>query len=134
MTKTANTAKGLKRKAADIYFAQKRRARLAGVTLTYTLEELRELIEKCVAAGYCVYCRGPLRGDNLSVDHEQPLIRNGGWELDNLTPCCRACNLAKGPLSRAEFCGLLDALRDFPDVARTNVLARLKAGAKAIRR
>ncbi len=134
MPKDANTARGLMRRTADIYFGQKKRAKVASVALKYTLEELRRRINEDLAHGWCVYCKGPLTEENLTVDHSEPIARGGGWEIDNLTVCCKTCNLAKGPLRALEFLDLMNVVGHFPDFARKNVLARLKAGGKCISR
>lgn len=75
------------------------------------------------AAALCHAQRRPVPGVHLQAAGHRPRLPTPGAPF-----------LANGPLSRAKFCGLLDALRDFPHVARTNVLARLKAGTTAFRR
>lgn len=50
-------------------------------------EMVLELYEK-----YCVYCGA----DNpKTVDHVVPVSKGGGNGLDNLVPCCKACNSKK---------------------------------------
>lgn len=47
----------------------------------------------------CVYCGKPAS----HVDHLTPQSRGGGDNIDNLVPCCAACNIAKGTMTAAEF-------------------------------
>jgi hypothetical protein len=47
-------------------------------------------------AGRCWYCdeeMHPFR--TFTIDHERPVSRGGGDELDNLVPCCKSCNSRK---------------------------------------
>lgn len=41
----------------------------------------------------CVTCG---RGDDLSLDHIQPVSRGGSDDIDNLQTMCRSCNSRKG--------------------------------------
>jgi 5-methylcytosine-specific restriction endonuclease McrA len=63
--------------------------------------------------GHCWYCsrylssnafphnRNSLRG--FTVDHVQPRARGGSDELDNLVPCCYACNVEKDYMTLDEY-------------------------------
>ena len=58
----------------------------------------------------CVYCGIDLSYENMTVDHVIPKSRGGG-ESGNLAPCCKLCNILKGPLTAREFL----AMRDEPE-------------------
>lgn len=50
-----------------------------------------------IKEGQCAYCLG----DGNGMDHLKPLVRNGlptGYitDINNLVPCCQACNSSKG--------------------------------------
>ncbi len=53
--------------------------------------------------------------------------------MANLVLCCMACNQAKGQLTGSEYETLLQTLQNLHPFASKNVLARLRAGARAIR-
>ena len=46
------------------------------------------------ADGYCMYCGH--RVPKVELDHIVPIARGGLSVLENLMPCCRACNPSKG--------------------------------------
>jgi 5-methylcytosine-specific restriction endonuclease McrA len=71
--------------------------------------------------------------EKFSVDHSQPLARNGAFTLENLTVCCKSCNTAKGILTCDEFTQLSQLARSWPDCAANNLFGRLKAGGRIIR-
>lgn len=49
----------------------------------------------------CSYCLQ--RGGMLTIDHIQPLSRNGDNSENNLTTSCRSCNMSKGKKTLVEF-------------------------------
>ncbi len=103
--------------------------------MTYTREELKAWIEHWISdpCPFCPYCGCRLSEKNFSVDHSQPLTRNGGYALENLTVCCKPCNTAKGILTRDEFTQLSELARSWPDCAANNLFGRLKAGGIIVR-
>ena len=86
------------------------------------------------AGGRCPYCAARVGEATFSVDHATPVSRRGGWGLDNLVVCCAGCNSAKGCLTDAEYHALLGVLDGLGEPARTDVLRRLKAGARRYQR
>jgi 5-methylcytosine-specific restriction endonuclease McrA len=123
---------GFARKGYCVYRHQKRRAQEARQDLDYDLDALRDLVRRRLGAT-CPGCRTPLTLDNLSLDHETPVSRNGGHTLDNLTVLCKNCNPAKGPLTAREWTELLATMNAWPPDIRKNLLARLKAGRRFAR-
>lgn len=51
----------------------------------------------------CAYCGGLLNDDTLMIDHITPRSKGGKNNMDNLLPCCRACNSSKGAKTLEEF-------------------------------
>lgn len=49
----------------------------------------------------CQYCYK--RGGNLTIDHVQPLCKNGANDESNLVTACRTCNVSKNRKSLLEF-------------------------------
>lgn len=76
----------------------------------------------------CVYCRLPLTTKNFSVDHRQPTCRGGKSDFENMSPCCRRCNTAKGVLNEVEFGQLLGLVAGWEDMSRRSLMARLGRG------
>jgi len=71
------------RRTSNIYHAQKRNAGEAGIELTDSLEQLRELIQQALGEP-CPHCGETLKPSNVSVDHGNPTSRNGAHALGNL--------------------------------------------------
>lgn len=110
-----------------------RRAANHGRTLAWSLAELREHVERGIRHG-CPYCGCQLNGAMFHGDHAMPISRGGSFDLDNLAICCKDCNDLKGPLTGAEFLGLLALVSEWPDEARRNLLTRLRAAGGRYRR
>lgn len=54
--------------------------------------------------GRCYYCGLLLDWETqFTIDHIIPRIQNGGHHLENVVPCCRTCNSAKGDKTLEEF-------------------------------
>ncbi len=51
----------------------------------------------------CFYCHKRTTKKGRSVDHLTPVYRGGTNDIGNLVPCCRYCNLARGPMDYYEF-------------------------------
>jgi nucleoside 2-deoxyribosyltransferase len=46
--------------------------------------------------GTCWYCKRPTNPyDDFEVDHVMPVSKGGANRIDNLVPCCKACNASK---------------------------------------
>lgn len=126
------------KRTRGIYANQKQRARKYGYALPYTLSGLREWVGAdlfATAVVRCAYCQGTITEADFCLDHSTPVGRRVDaftWELENLALCCADCNVAKDRLTSAEFGQLQAAMREWPPQARTNVLARLKAGARRV--
>ena len=78
-----------------------RRARMAGVLTTLTLQEWREILATYDAS--CAYCGASSRA--LEQDHVVPISKGGGHTKDNVVPACRRCNARKGAKSVEAFHG-----------------------------
>ena len=63
--------------------------------------------------GHCAYCGISLEPKDMQIDHIEPILRDvpdgyygkkkGTDDINNLNPCCRACNIRKGTLTIEEF-------------------------------
>jgi len=110
----------------------KRRAKKDRLDLSYSLDQFRRHVRD---AGNCPYCGAMLTVDTYSLDHAIPVSREVSQRihsLENLAVCCQRCNEAKGNMSAEEFRALLRLVSGFYLAARTNLLARLRAGAKKV--
>ncbi len=47
-------------------------------------------------SGLCYYCGDKLELSTFTVDHIIPQVSGGEDDADNLVPCCKSCNSAKG--------------------------------------
>jgi 5-methylcytosine-specific restriction endonuclease McrA len=122
------------RRSYDMY--RDLRKRTDEKKLPFEVEELREMIRRTIDNKFCPYFGrfdGTVTTKNFSVDHRIPTSREGTNELSNLIVCCRSANLAKGALTDEEFEKVLDVLESLPEIARNDVLGRLKAGAAVVR-
>ncbi len=63
-------------RTCNIFHSQRRRALEAGVTLDYTLADLRELIEYEMQTP-CIYGDQEITVRNFSIDHSQTTSRDG---------------------------------------------------------
>ncbi len=98
----------------DCWQAQRRQARAAGICLTYSLEDLRALVEHRLVQGVCPHCQGPVTPTNFAIGHKVPSTRGGKFTLRNLEVCCRECAACKGVLDAHEFRELLLLVRTWP--------------------
>jgi hypothetical protein len=106
----------------------------AGTPLQYTLADLRAVVAQALATGSCPYCAGPLTMANFSVDHPNPISRDGEFSIGNTLVCDLRCNKIKGNLNSREYLCLSAFLAQFPPEVGKDVLARLYAGARFMRR
>lgn len=66
---------------------------------TITDEALKELYE----TKKCYYCGEDTDKKDRTVDHKQPLSRDGQHTLSNIVMACSACNTRKGAKTEEEF-------------------------------
>jgi hypothetical protein len=67
------------------------RAERMGSEGSYTIQERVDLENEY--GGRCAYCGST---DKVGLDHVIPLCLGGTNSIDNLVPCCHACNVSKG--------------------------------------
>ena len=53
--------------------------------------------------GKCAYCGSQIEMKSFQVDHIIPRSRGGDNKIENLHPCCKECNEAKGKVSIQGF-------------------------------
>lgn len=99
--------------------------------LPFSKDIFREHVLKAMGGSYdgffvCRYCHGYFGLTQIAVDHQTPLSRGGGVELDNLDYPCRACNNRKGSTTPEEYLKLLDFLDTKIPLAKADVLNRLE--------
>jgi hypothetical protein len=78
-------------------------------------------------------CR-PLTAANFSIDHHNPISRGGDFSIGNILVCDLRCNNIKGNLNSHEFLRIAGVLAQFPPDVGKDVLARLYAGGRFMRR
>jgi hypothetical protein len=106
----------------------------AGSPLSYTLADMRAVVAQALSAGTCPYCAGAVTVANFSVDHHNPISRDGGFlhrQHFGLRPSLRQAY--KGNLKNHEFLRLTAFLAEFPPEAGKNLFARLYAGGRIMR-
>jgi 5-methylcytosine-specific restriction endonuclease McrA len=117
------------RRSANIFRHQVRRAKEAGQQLDYTLQELRAWANQYLHSP-CPSCGERLTPANISVDHQVPVSREGGFHGANIRFMCLRCNQIKGALNAKEFDELTTLLHTWPSQAQQSVLRRLLAGGR----
>jgi 5-methylcytosine-specific restriction endonuclease McrA len=120
------------RRTANIHRHQVLRAAKTGQQLDYTLDQLRAWVRKHLDTP-CPSCGQPLKAANISVDHETPTSRAGGYGRANIRFLCLRCNQIKGALTANEFTELTTLLSTWPSEAAASVLRRLRAGGQFTR-
>src|SRR5699024_11570052 len=70
---------------------QRRRARMAQLPHDLTLDEWEDTLEYFDYS--CAY-RG-VSDDNLGKEHVIPIVKGGGYTVDNIIPACQSCNSSK---------------------------------------
>jgi 5-methylcytosine-specific restriction endonuclease McrA len=119
-------------RTASIFRHQKEKAAEDHQALDYDLERLRALVRLYLPRG-CCYCRRRLSPRSFSLDHSIPTSRGGPHSITNLAVCCLRCNETKGTLTTLEFSAVRTLAAVWPENARINFFARLRAGGRFIR-
>jgi 5-methylcytosine-specific restriction endonuclease McrA len=117
-------ADALLARARRLLHDHRTRARTDGVTLDYSLRDVRALL---ASSPCCAYCGLPV-GWDVSLDHRLPIGRGGRHVLGNLALCCSRCNSLKGLLTEDEFRELLTFLALLHPTARQDLERRLLSG------
>lgn len=99
--------------------------------IPFTLDEFRAKVESVFGPKganpiQCRYCSGWITIAEMATDHEIPVSRGGSLELSNIGFPCQPCNFRKGKLLPSEWTALYNALQQWPDAARRDVLQRLE--------
>jgi 5-methylcytosine-specific restriction endonuclease McrA len=106
----------------------------AGEPLPYTLAELRAVVAQALSAGTCPYCAGQITVASYSIDHLNPISRDGDFSIGNIVVCDLRCNKIKGNLIDHEFLRLTGFLAEYPPEVAKDMLARLYGGGLVRRR
>jgi 5-methylcytosine-specific restriction endonuclease McrA len=115
------------------YDAVRREARAAGAYPSYSLEELRTLVEKYLGRPRCPYCQSPLTVATMALAHRTPIVRGGRYTLRNLEICCPECQLLRGLLDAQEYRELRLLVNTWPRPIQKRLLAGLRAMAESAR-
>jgi hypothetical protein len=126
MALTSRDLSLLWRRTQEWFNALKREARAAGTCPSYCLEDLRTLVEKCLARSVCSYCRHPLTVTTMALAHKTPIARGGRFTLRNLEVCCPECQLLLGLLDTQEYRELRLLVATWPRPVQTRFLASLR--------
>lgn len=115
-------------KLRNIYSGQRRRSKEYGVTLAYSLDELRQLVGNAGLLGRCYYCQDLLTIATLTLDHIKPLSIGGEHAIHNLQKICKDCNLVKSNLDNPMMLQLMVLMQQWPQKVVHDFRARLKLG------
>src|SRR3990172_1479324 len=63
------------------------------------------------STGFCNYCGGQFKPQELTMDHLIPIVRGGKSVQGNLVPACKECNNNKKYLLPMEWEEYLEALK-----------------------
>jgi 5-methylcytosine-specific restriction endonuclease McrA len=78
---------------------RRRQLRLSSIEKTLTANEWHSI---CSFYGWgCAYCGDTER--KITIDHVVPISRGGNHAADNVVPCCKPCNCAKGGRTPEEW-------------------------------
>ncbi|HDY68814.1 hypothetical protein LCGC14_2705320 [marine sediment metagenome] len=75
----------------------------AGLLTIETIQRVYEDNIKKYGTLTCVYCNNPVEFKQDSLEHKQPLSREGTNEYHNLAIACRKCNSSKGKKTEEEY-------------------------------
>lgn len=109
---------------------QRRRARIAQLPHTLTVEEWYETLE--YFNNECAYC-----GDsecNLEQEHVIPVVKGGGYTQENIIPACGTCNSSKNARDLEEWYvsyrhydeERLNKILDYVEVIKGSVILRVR--------
>ena len=66
-------------------------------------EKLRRIHFGSSLDGKCYVCGTEIKFTDFEASHNVPYVEGGEWHVDNLRPCCRACNRSMGTMTVDEF-------------------------------
>lgn len=89
-----------------LYMSYKRRAETKGYGFSLSKEEFKDLVDKP-----CFYCGSPPSREHKAKGATSAYICNGidrvdnnlGYVVNNVVPCCKYCNIAKGSRDQISF-------------------------------
>jgi len=96
----------LMKKSSTLKTSLKKRSKEYEVEFDISLKEIREEMYKVYGKG-CVYCKEPIKIQNMVCDHIIPISLGGASTVQNLQLICNRCNRRKGPLTDKQFGKLL---------------------------
>lgn len=62
-----------------------------------------DILKIIYSCEYCYYCDKLTSEDKRTIDHVQPLSRNGPHSIYNLVMCCKTCNCRKHNKTQSEY-------------------------------
>jgi hypothetical protein len=111
-----------------LYSRYRHAAKVRRLPFDLTKDQFRSITQR-----HCHYCGvEPKQATVIKVRHNGDYIHNGidridsniGYTVANSAPCCKACNLAKGNMTVAEFLAWLDRISRYQsEVKKLNGLA-----------
>jgi len=73
------------------------------------MNKYRDLLD--IQNGKCYYCNAEINENNISIDHKQPLSKEGSRDIANLVVTCWICNRAKNDMTEIEYCEWLNFIK-----------------------
>lgn len=93
--------KGINKKQNNQIY--RHRVKIGGKLTIQTIQQVYENNIKQYGTLTCIYCLKPILFGKDTLEHKQPLSRNGTNEYNNLAIACRRCNCRKHNKTEEEF-------------------------------
>lgn len=90
------------KRTLSIYNGMVKRAEEKKQTLNFTLWQFRAWATEYIGK-QCHYCPAFLTVKSFTPDHWEPIVRDGSFDLENLSAACKSCNWRKGMMDGEQF-------------------------------
>ena len=98
------------RKAYVRNYHAKRNARKANLSHTLTAQDWSDKLD--FFSNQCIYCWQEFPPEDLHQEHVVPVLKDGGYDKDNIVPSCQSCNSSKNATDLLDFLSRIDTRYD----------------------